>query len=175
MLATVGLKIIGSTPCLSPFIAQRPTEILQWKKEPAACVGARTARCAAGAVRRGQTRRGGPTRLDLLRGWRGAPHGRSDGCPKLTAHRSQMGPGMEPEVLQQMSARARGVRRRAAVRPRFCVWASLLHRPSSFPCCCCACRGVPFGRIGPGFRAQFWQPLRWRMRSFSARTFPRGG
>lgn len=33
VLATVGLKIIGYTPCMSAFLAQRPTEILQWKKE----------------------------------------------------------------------------------------------------------------------------------------------
>eukprot|EP00428_Durinskia_dybowskii_P037609 CAMPEP_0170257528 /NCGR_PEP_ID=MMETSP0116_2-20130129/28625_1 /TAXON_ID=400756 /ORGANISM="Durinskia baltica, Strain CSIRO CS-38" /LENGTH=236 /DNA_ID=CAMNT_0010508553 /DNA_START=173 /DNA_END=879 /DNA_ORIENTATION=- len=33
MLGTVGIRIIGSTPCLSPFVPQRPTEILQWKKE----------------------------------------------------------------------------------------------------------------------------------------------
>mmetsp|Transcript_119182 Transcript_119182/g.379934 ORF Transcript_119182/g.379934 Transcript_119182/m.379934 type:complete len:235 (+) Transcript_119182:147-851(+) len=33
VLATVGLKIIGSTPCMSAFLAQRPTEIMQWKKE----------------------------------------------------------------------------------------------------------------------------------------------
>lgn len=33
VLATVGLKIIGCTPCMSAFLAQRPTEIMQWKKE----------------------------------------------------------------------------------------------------------------------------------------------
>mmetsp|Transcript_10030 Transcript_10030/g.21884 ORF Transcript_10030/g.21884 Transcript_10030/m.21884 type:complete len:280 (+) Transcript_10030:135-974(+) len=33
MLATVGLKIIGHTPCMSAFLAQRPTEIMQWKKD----------------------------------------------------------------------------------------------------------------------------------------------
>lgn len=33
VLATVGLKIIGCTPCMSAFLAQRPTEIMQWKKD----------------------------------------------------------------------------------------------------------------------------------------------
>jgi len=33
VLATVGLSFIAWTPCLSAFIAQRPTEIMQWKKE----------------------------------------------------------------------------------------------------------------------------------------------
>jgi len=33
VLRTAGLDFIGHTPCMSAFIAQRPTEILQWKKE----------------------------------------------------------------------------------------------------------------------------------------------
>lgn len=32
-LRSLGLDFIGTTPCLSAYIAQRPTEILQWKKE----------------------------------------------------------------------------------------------------------------------------------------------
>lgn len=32
VLATVGLSFIACTPCLSAYIAQRPTEIMQWKK-----------------------------------------------------------------------------------------------------------------------------------------------
>jgi len=32
-LINAGLKVIGCTPCLSAFIAQRPTEILQWKAD----------------------------------------------------------------------------------------------------------------------------------------------
>jgi len=33
VLASLGLKVIGCTPRLSPFVAQRPTEILQWKRD----------------------------------------------------------------------------------------------------------------------------------------------
>lgn len=33
VLASVGLEIIGCTPCKSPYLAQRPTEILEWKRE----------------------------------------------------------------------------------------------------------------------------------------------
>mmetsp|Transcript_53606 Transcript_53606/g.149125 ORF Transcript_53606/g.149125 Transcript_53606/m.149125 type:complete len:258 (-) Transcript_53606:96-869(-) len=33
VLGTVGLNFIGCTPCLSAYIAQRPTEIMQWKRE----------------------------------------------------------------------------------------------------------------------------------------------
>lgn len=33
VLATVGLSFVACTPCLSAYIAQRPTEIMQWKKE----------------------------------------------------------------------------------------------------------------------------------------------
>lgn len=33
VLASLGLRMIGCTPRLSPFIAQRPTEILQWKRD----------------------------------------------------------------------------------------------------------------------------------------------
>jgi len=33
VLATVGLTFIACTPALNAYIAQRPTEILQWKKE----------------------------------------------------------------------------------------------------------------------------------------------
>lgn len=32
-LRSLGLDFIGTTPCLSPYLPQRPTEILQWKKE----------------------------------------------------------------------------------------------------------------------------------------------
>lgn len=32
-LRTVGLDFIGYTPCMSSFIAQRPTEIMTWKKD----------------------------------------------------------------------------------------------------------------------------------------------
>mmetsp|Transcript_72200 Transcript_72200/g.159746 ORF Transcript_72200/g.159746 Transcript_72200/m.159746 type:complete len:257 (+) Transcript_72200:41-811(+) len=32
-LASVGLVLIGCTPCKSPYLAQRPTEIMEWKRE----------------------------------------------------------------------------------------------------------------------------------------------
>lgn len=33
VLGTVGLKFIACTPCMSPYLAQRPTEIMTWKRE----------------------------------------------------------------------------------------------------------------------------------------------
>jgi len=33
VLASLGLRVIGCTPRLSPFVPQRPTEILQWKRD----------------------------------------------------------------------------------------------------------------------------------------------
>eukprot|EP00927_Polykrikos_kofoidii_P045581 TRINITY_DN3961_c0_g1_i1.p2 TRINITY_DN3961_c0_g1~~TRINITY_DN3961_c0_g1_i1.p2 ORF type:complete len:167 (+),score=16.16 TRINITY_DN3961_c0_g1_i1:63-563(+) len=33
VLATVGLNFISCTPCLSIYIAQRPTEIVQWQRD----------------------------------------------------------------------------------------------------------------------------------------------
>mmetsp|Transcript_6678 Transcript_6678/g.11696 ORF Transcript_6678/g.11696 Transcript_6678/m.11696 type:complete len:232 (-) Transcript_6678:72-767(-) len=33
VLNAVGLTFIGCTPCLSAFLAQRPTEIMQWKRD----------------------------------------------------------------------------------------------------------------------------------------------
>lgn len=33
VLASFGMKVIGCTPRLSPFVAQRPTEIMQWKRD----------------------------------------------------------------------------------------------------------------------------------------------
>jgi len=33
VLGTVGLKFIACTPCMSPYLAQRPTEIMTWKRD----------------------------------------------------------------------------------------------------------------------------------------------
>lgn len=33
VLATVGLSFISCTPCMSPYLAQRPTEIMTWKRD----------------------------------------------------------------------------------------------------------------------------------------------
>ncbi|CAJ1359440.1 unnamed protein product, partial [Effrenium voratum] len=32
-LNSLGLELIGCTPCKSPYLAQRPTEILEWKRD----------------------------------------------------------------------------------------------------------------------------------------------
>ncbi|CAK8989668.1 unnamed protein product [Durusdinium trenchii] len=33
VLSSLGLELIGCTPCKSPYLAQRPTEILEWKRD----------------------------------------------------------------------------------------------------------------------------------------------
>lgn len=33
VLNSMGLELIGCTPCKSPYLAQRPTEILEWKRD----------------------------------------------------------------------------------------------------------------------------------------------